>query len=788
MKKSLPKTFLCSNFNIGVLLLFLLLPTIGKSQINEIMNDEYPTEYNHQSFAYYDAYGLQHFIKSTSNTTSVVQSNGSFTWTIVENNGANSISNVYYTEFELPDVLFFAFDDNTGLYDYWDLYPYSSELYNLGSFEVRDLTFTVRRDSDLPFTPPTEWIAYRGLHNDAVLRFYAIQGRHPFAISSATGGSPNIPYYDQYSIFYPSPDLKSLYSSDLSSFTKVADFDHPIRSITKLGSNQILTLTSAESDSECETQLWVSDNTEDNKTLIKSFSCTDQNGFENSRSFFNSPGFETAYFFLPTVSYDGSKNYISSDTQFWKTDGTSAGTTLINNNPPLEGFYKFLPNGTLTYISQPSHQLIGYDPSTNTSVILAENVNVNMNDFAPKEGLTLLNDQVYFTSGEGFESSIWVSDGTEAGTYPIKEDCSARGILEYNNRIYFLAYENESTTLYYTDGTVAGTNPMVILNTPKASTNHTAFTFINDYFLFYTKVEDRTILWNYNINSNTPNTCFASEVVEFNQGYKNNSTPVRPNRSNPELALNQPQENNEYNFVALGFGGSITLKLAERVYGDGTSDPDMILVETSFGRADQQCIEDGELNYPEEAYVKLSADGETWYSLPNSYCRTSFLDIQPAIDNGMPYAEYIRITDSSDPTQFNGAADGFDLDGIITCPQEVFNAQQRLTNARTAASDKIFDENFFNTAPNEVIDHTIMLYPNPASGQAINLNVQDLQPQQIEVEIYNILGKEVKSYSYEITEATSALPINIQELKPGSYTLRLISFENTESANFIKSD
>ncbi|MEQ8881236.1 MAG: hypothetical protein RLQ12_16445, partial [Cyclobacteriaceae bacterium] len=87
--------------------------------------------------------------------------------------------------------------------------------------------------------------------------------------------------------------------------------------------------------------------------------------------------------------------------------------------------------------------------------------------------------------------------------------------------------------------------------------------------------------------------CFSVEVVAFDQGKKKNGRRVSRRRSDPAMALGQPQENDTFNFVSLGFGGSITLKLETDLYDDGSYQPDFILVETSFGRADQMCFSEG---------------------------------------------------------------------------------------------------------------------------------------------------------------------------------------------------
>ena len=274
--------------------------------------------------------------------------------------------------------------------------------------------------------------------------------------------------------------------------------------------------------------------------------------------------------------------------------------------------------------------------------------------------------------------------------------------------------------------------------------------------------------------------CFATEVISFNQGKRSNGTTITGTRSDPTQALGAPQENDTYNFAALGFGGNIVLKFGAPVYDDGTAEPDIIMVETSHGRSLRGCISEGRQFFPEQAFVEVSDDGETWYGLPNSYCRTSFLDIKPAVDRGMPYALFIRITDGSDRSQFFEWADGYDLDGLITCREEVLSAKERLLDARTASSAPMFDENFYNRLP-DFEDLSLQLYPNPVQEEGINIHFQSQESGTSNIAIYNTMGLEVFRNSSAIDLGVIHHRLDLS-LDPGIYFLRLRtgSFDRTE--------
>ncbi|UII24551.1 T9SS type A sorting domain-containing protein [Fulvivirga maritima] len=269
------------------------------------------------------------------------------------------------------------------------------------------------------------------------------------------------------------------------------------------------------------------------------------------------------------------------------------------------------------------------------------------------------------------------------------------------------------------------------------------------------------------------------------RGKKQNNTPVNSTRRDPNKALNAPQENHSENFVSLGFGGSITLELGNRVYDDGSAEPEIIVVETSYGRADEMCYSATGNSYPEQAHVELSADGIQWYSLPNVYCRTSFLDIKPAVDQGMAYAKFIKITDASDPNLFPGSADGYDLDGLITCREDVALAKTDITNARPDNSEETFDPDFVNEAPDELKTKGLTVYPNPLKGEMISVEVNGIAPGNMQIEVIDMLGKLKMVNTQQATDENQLIQLNLRNFESGTYLIRVTTADNISTQKLI---
>ena len=145
--------------------------------------------------------------------------------------------------------------------------------------------------------------------------------------------------------------------------------------------------------------------------------------------------------------------------------------------------------------------------------------------------------------------------------------------------------------------------------------------------------------------------CYASSVVNFNQGPNVLGSAVSGIRSNANQALGQPEAvvTNVVNFVSLGFGGTITVAF-ESPISNGAGN-DIRLDEATWGN--NPCS-----RYPEKADVFASQDGTNFIYLGQA-CQDASFDL-----GTMSWAKYIRLVDVSDILSFNSDADGYDLNGI----------------------------------------------------------------------------------------------------------------------------
>lgn len=466
----------------------------------------------------------------------------------------------------------------------------------------------------------------------------------------------------------------------------------------------------------------------------------------------------------------------------FKSDGSKDGTVAFDRCPDafcfVEDYKVFGNNLFVSFNDSLSSWIERFDGNTFSTYYYLSGGFIDEMEY-------LHNGNLYFEASPGAraDTGLWASDGKSAmalGNALFPSDFHL-----VDDVLVFVAEDKQrGRELWRTDGTPSGTIMLEINLSLLANNGSNPNNFVKIGNTLYFSAYDPSHgmeLWKYN----PAESLFAIEVVSFDQGpLRDGRKEIADIRSDPRMALGQPQENDTYNFVSLGFGGQITLKLGARVYDDGTAAPEIMVVETSYGRAGQMCYENGFRQYPEMALVEVSYNSQDWRSLPNSYCRTSFLDIGPAIEKGVPYVEYIRITDNSNKEWFDNTADGFDLDGIIIGREEVAAAIDRLNDARISGR-LLFDPDFFNRAPNEEQVWKIVLYPSPADdwfiAEMFSENVGICQ-----MKIFDLMGRKILETSISARSGMNKVTINTSTIPHGQYVLQMTMNGESLTRKFVK--
>lgn len=223
-------------------------------------------------------------------------------------------------------------------------------------------------------------------------------------------------------------------------------------------------------------ELWRTDGTEAGTQMVADLNAGAPNGFPTSISAVNGKLFFAGYNTSPTTGQ-----------QFYVSDGTTAGTHLVADldpgapaggffGPPAPGGFTALDASTVLFtgINTATGQELYRTNGTAAGTSLVKDIHPGPTDSIPT-ALTTLNGVTYFAADDSvvidpdtgfgtFDRELWRSDGTEAGTYRVKDinpgpaSSYAYGLTTFQNKIYFTAVdETNIQQLYRTDGTTAGT-------------------------------------------------------------------------------------------------------------------------------------------------------------------------------------------------------------------------------------------------------------------------------------------------------------------------------------------
>jgi ELWxxDGT repeat protein len=173
----------------------------------------------------------------------------------------------------------------------------------------------------------------------------------------------------------------------------------------------------------------------------------------------------------------GDKGY---GNQLYKSDGTIGGTTLLKDistyNNCIDDISEIkVINGTMFFSAVDG--VNGYElwksDGTASGTKMVKDIfpgsGSSMYNEGIKQNFTIINNTLYFSARDSHGTELWRSDGTEEGTYLIKDIFTAgsshpHDFVLLNNVIYFIAQDAAGNNLWKTDGTNVGTTKVMYLN------------------------------------------------------------------------------------------------------------------------------------------------------------------------------------------------------------------------------------------------------------------------------------------------------------------------------------
>jgi hypothetical protein len=196
----------------------------------------------------------------------------------------------------------------------------------------------------------------------------------------------------------------------------------------------------------------------------------------------------------------------------------------------------------------------------------------------------------------------------------------------------------------------------------------------------------------------------AAEVISYTPAKRKDGSVLPTQFMQVENALGTPSDLDNpgpINYVSLGFGGEITLRLSDAL-ADADGD-DFRIVETTYN---SKCK-----RYPERAEVYVSQDGCNFVCLGIT-CHDGSFDLA---GTGLSWIRYVKIHDVSPvdhPFSGDNQANGYDVDGIQCLHGIVANDPQMNTEFLVGAPRTY--ENFIPVNPSTIA--AARLNPMSATG------------------------------------------------------------------------
>lgn len=225
------------------------------------------------------------------------------------------------------------------------------------------------------------------------------------------------------------------------------------------------TLYFSASDGINGTELWKTDGTAAGTVMVKNIRPA-ANTSSNPTNLTNCNGI---LFFAANDGTNGN--------ELWKSDGTDAGTIMLKDIYP--GANGAMNTGNTNEMVVMGNQLFfaAFNPTigrelwksdgTEAGTVLVKDISVGSGGSSIKY-LTAVNNILFFVADDhttfGVDEELWATDGTNAGTYLVKDinpglpPSKPSNLINLNGVLYFSAYTNQyGYELWKSDGTNAGT-------------------------------------------------------------------------------------------------------------------------------------------------------------------------------------------------------------------------------------------------------------------------------------------------------------------------------------------
>jgi ELWxxDGT repeat protein len=544
----------------------------------------------------------------------------------------------------------------------------------------------------------------------------------------------------------------------------------PGQSVPNICTNVNGVLFFSASDGVNGEELWKSNGTEAGTVMVK-----DINAGAASTTMSSFANINGTLYFNARTSQAGS--------ELWKSDGTAAGTVMIRDLYPgvetsgLGAGTPFSGNPTdFTYMNGYVYFTASEGPvlnrrklwrtdGTEAGTTIVSNVN---SVTSPLYNLIAINNVLYFTIYRGiYETELWKSDGTPAGTVQVAIISGFDAFTQphaYNGLLYFI-----SEGLWRSDGTAAGTYTLKHRDYSYPS-NPELLTISNNQ-LFFTGY-DATNGWElWKSNGTIAGTSLVEDINPTGNCYASALTSI----GNRLLFAGDDGTNGKEVWTSDGTVQNTSL-VQDIQTGSIGSDP------ASFIRIGNKIFTN----------VQTSDLGrEVWVTQLTEEIGLplDLLDFKGIIANGngvLTWKTDNEINTKSFTVERSTDGRSYNAIGSVAATNQPGTHQYNYTdqNIKSLGAPVIYfrlkqiDIDGHYTYSNIVrlaldnLQTFVMLYPNPVKNN-INLTINADQKEKLQWQLMDNTGRLIKKGRYEISEGSTAVSINMDNLSSGIYFMKL---------------
>ena len=551
-------------------------------------------------------------------------------------------------------------------------------------------------------------------------------------------------------------------------------------------------------------ELWATDGTSGGTTMVKDINPGSNSGMLNDPFF---AIINNTVFFVANNGSNGA--------ELWKSDGTTAGTVLVKDITTGATGTEFTPFTTLgntLIIGRTMGVMLQYEmwksDGTNAGTTLIKNFGDLSGLFPPM--FYLFNNKLYFTGTEFATTGteLWVTDGSIAGTNLVKDiDPGTDGSVPFlvfaftaNNKFYFTASTaTAGSEIWMSDGTPAGTTMMIDINPGPNSSNpiiYKPFDFINGF---------SNVLYNGKVFFSAANATQGTELW-ITDGTLSGTTMVR------DIAPGIDSGMADFSFYfystagiyfvaknALGYepwlsNGTLagTNMVADVNVGPGSSDPlylftynDRLYFNANNG---DNTVGNTDLYRTNGTVIALPVFLQQFTA--NKLPTAIHLQWQTSAQVGTSHFEVERSADARTFTSVgrvyaNGRTTGIQSYSLLDNNAYSLNVPVLYYRLKLFDKDGSFTYSMVIKVNLKGNHFSITMAPNPVRDVAV-IAISGMQGASAIIHITDASGRVVRQINSIVNVSVLQQTINLKDLSPGNYWLRVINGSNTEVQAFIK--